>query len=58
MLRDDLKWWAGAIGAALAAFGAIAALPHPYETYVLGAAAALGAFSLYKITPGDSVKKG
>lgn len=55
--RQDLQWWAGAIAAALLAAVAVVALPHPWDGYVTGFAAACGAFSTYRITPPDSAKK-
>lgn len=57
MFRQDAQWWAGALGSAIGAAVALAKLPHPWDTYGAAIAAGLMAFSFYKITPGDSIKK-
>lgn len=57
MYQQDLQWWTGAIGAALGAILATGLVEPPWNTRLLLALAAFAAFSAYKITPGDSVKK-
>lgn len=57
MYRQDIQWWAGAIACGLGAAAAFTFGHHPWDAIVGFAAAFLAAFSMYKVTPGDSVKK-
>lgn len=57
MFQQDVQWWAGAIAAAVLAAVAVVSFPHPYDGYATAVGAGLAAFAMYKVTPGDSVKK-
>lgn len=54
MIKQEVKYWAGLIAAAVGGLVAAGALAHPYDKYAMGLAAACMAVSAYNITPGGS----
>jgi hypothetical protein len=57
MSKQDWQWWVGAFASAVGGALVTGLLPHPWDKIGAAFAAAGMAFSAYKITPGDSVKK-
>lgn len=58
MLREDMKWWAGLLGAICLALIGAGVVPHPYDKWVVGIAAVCGAICTYQMTPSGSSKNG
>lgn len=50
-IKEDLQWWAGALSTMVTALVLAVSLPPPYDKWSMGAAMALSAFAMYKVTP-------